>query len=81
MNHSIPILHDIANGVVYIVQTNFIELCQLDLPVMLRVIPLQPVDMKILYKQVKEVVSDHNGHSKGAYLGKSGYTSLKQFGA
>ena len=53
MNHSIPILHDIANGVVYIVQTNIIGLGQLDLPVMLRVIPLQPVDMKILYKHAK----------------------------
>ena len=53
MNHSIPILHDTANGVVYIVQTNIIGLGQLDLPVMLRVIPLQPVDMKILYKHVK----------------------------
>ena len=53
MNHSIPILHDIANDVVYIVQTNIIGLGQLDLPVMLHVIPLQPVDMKILYKHVK----------------------------
>ena len=55
MNNSIPILHDIANGVVYIVQTNIIGLGQLDLPVMLRVIPLQPVDtcMKILNKHVK----------------------------
>ena len=44
-----PILHDIANGMRYIVQTNIIGLGQLDLPVMLRVIPLQPVDMKILY--------------------------------
>ena len=52
MNNSIPILHDTVNGVVYIVQTN-IGLGQLDLPVMLRVIPLQPVDMKILYKHVK----------------------------
>ena len=53
MNNSIPILHDSANGMLYIVQTNIIELGQLDLPVMLRVIPLQPVDMKILYKHVK----------------------------
>ena len=61
MNNSIPILHDTVNGAVYIVQTNIIGLGQLDLPVMLRVIPpvmlrvipLQPVDMKILYKHVK----------------------------
>ena len=53
MNNSIPILHDIANGLVYIVQTNIIGLGQLDLPVMLRVILLQPVDMKILNKHVK----------------------------
>ena len=53
VNHSIPILHDIANGVVYIVQTTIIGLGQLDLPVMLHVILLQPVDMKILYKHVK----------------------------
>ena len=66
MNNSIPILHDTVNGVVYIVQTNIIGLGQLDLPVMLRVILLQPVDMKILYKHVK---------------GKSGSTSLKQFGS
>ena len=44
MNNSIPILHDIANGMDYIVQTKIIGLGQLDLPVMLRVIPLQPVD-------------------------------------
>ena len=53
MNNSIPILHDIVNGMLNIVQTNIIGLGQLDLPVMLRVIPLQPVDMKILYKHVK----------------------------
>ena len=53
MNNSIPILHDTVNGVVYIFLTNIIGLGQLDLPVMLRVIPLQPVDMKILYKHVK----------------------------
>ena len=53
VNNSIPILHDSVNGVIYIVQTNIIGLGQLDLPVMLRVIPLQPVDMKILYKHVK----------------------------
>ena len=53
MNNSIPILHDSANGVVHIIQTNMIGLGQLDLPVMLRVIPLQPVDMKILNKHVK----------------------------
>ena len=53
MNNSIPILHDTANGVVYIVQTNIIGLGQLNLPVMLCVILLEPVDMKILYKHVK----------------------------
>ena len=53
MNDSIPILNDTANGMVYIVLTNIIGLGQLDLPVMLRVIPLQPVDMKILNKHVK----------------------------
>ena len=53
MNKSIPILHDSVNGVVYIVKMNIIGLGQLDLPVMLRVIPLQPLDMKILYKHVK----------------------------
>ena len=53
MNSPIPILHEIANGLVYIVQTNIIGLGQLDLPVMLRVIPLQPVDMTILNKHVK----------------------------
>ena len=78
MNNSIPILHDIANGVVYIVQTNIIGLGQLDLPGMLRVKPLQPVNIKILNKHVKVII---NGHSKGACLGKSGSTSLKQSGA
>ena len=53
MNNSIPILHETANGVVYIVQTNIIGLGQLYLPVMLRVVPLQPEDMKILNKLVK----------------------------
>ena len=53
MNNSIPILHDTVNDVVYIVKTNIIRLGQLDLPVMLRVTPLQPIDMKILYKHVK----------------------------
>ena len=53
MNNSIPILHDLANGMRYIVQTNIIGLGQLDLLVMLCVIPLQPVDMRILNKHVK----------------------------
>ena len=53
MNNSIPILHDLANGMLYKVQTNIIGLGQLDLPVILRVIPLQPIDMKILNKHVK----------------------------
>ena len=53
MNNPIPILHDIVNGVVYIVLAHITGLGQLDLPVMLRVIPLQPVDMKILNKHVK----------------------------
>ena len=53
MNNSIPILHDLSNGMLCIVQTNIIGLGQLDLPVMLRVLPLQPVNMKILNKHVK----------------------------